>query len=235
MILEIIHGWDDWLYYPLLNLLILFCNSVAGQNLAVAVVLFTVILRTLLLPFSIIGDRASASYGKLKDMIEEVERDFRNDEVAKNERIREIMNEHKVNPWSNAVLLAVQGLVLVLLYQVFVGGMKPEKLSHLYDWVQRPDIVYTQFLWFDMAQRDFLLSFLVGVFLFWSLHRRKDNMLGETRTRGEMMFVVLFPLFTFLVLWALPSVKGVFLLTSMLFSSIVHTVSAKILPAKETT
>ena len=117
--------------------------------------------------------------------------------------------------------------MLVLLYQVFVDGIRGHKFHLLYSWVTRPDFVDTHFIWFDIGQRNLLLAGTVAIYLFLEFlftnwhHNREMN-------KQEQMYGILFPAFSFLVLAVLPSVKSLFILTSLLFSTIISLITTLI-------
>jgi len=99
----------------------------------------------------------------LEQAVREIQRDFQNDPVKQRHFIRRYLKRNKVRPWAKAVVLGVQGLVLVLLYQVFIGGINTqEKIPLLYSWMPRPDFINTQFFWFDVGQRNYFLAAIVA-------------------------------------------------------------------------
>ncbi|OGL89483.1 hypothetical protein A3H75_01265 [Candidatus Uhrbacteria bacterium RIFCSPLOWO2_02_FULL_51_9] len=213
--------WNDYLYRPLLNILIWLYNNWAGQNLGWAVVILTVALRVILLPFSIINERNAVRYERLHERIEGLEKAFKNDPVQLKEEIRNVMHYYRVSPWAKTVVLGILGLVLVLLYQVFLGGMEPIKIARaLYDWNDAPGTVNTIFFGFDIALRSLLWSGAAGVWIFLDLYwtQRKS---AQSATKGEVMFIIFFPFFIFVLLWWLPMVKSIFILTSMAFSGTI--------------
>ena len=146
--------WHDYLFTPLLNVLIYFYNTIAFENLGLAVVYMTVWLRIVLIPFSIISERNGFKYEKIQDDFTAIQKEFKNDPVERKERMRELMRVNRIRPWASAVLLGFQLLTLILLYQVFVGGMTG-KLSALYPSVPRPDFINTMFLGLDIAQLNY--------------------------------------------------------------------------------
>ena len=86
-----------------------------------------------------------------EDVVEKIDKDYGNDFVKKQERVRLLLKERRVSPWSRFVVLGVQLLVLVLLYQVFMDGINASEKAHfLYSFVSRPDFINTKFLWFDI-------------------------------------------------------------------------------------
>ncbi|MEY4744362.1 MAG: hypothetical protein RL272_307 [Candidatus Parcubacteria bacterium] len=212
--------WHDFLYTPLLNVLFFLYSGPAFGNLGVAVIELTVALRIALLPFSIVDERNRFRYEKLDRKIETIERDFKTDHVMRAERIRELLKQHKVSYWSKVVVLGVQLLTLVLLYQVFIGGIRFTHNEVLYTWVQVPGMVNTLFLGFDISQKSFLWAAVVAIILFlqiYTVQKQREHLIR----RSDVMYLFLFPIFSLVVLLLLPMVKSLFVLTSMLFSMFI--------------
>ncbi len=213
--------WHDFLYAPLLNLLIWLADAVAGGSLGVAVIALTVLIRVALLPLSILSERNALAFDRLQAEIRAIEAESKTDQVLKKERIRELLHAHKVSPWAKVMALAFQGVVLVLLYQVFIGGINAQ-LGELYPFVTRPEVVNTSFFGFELGSRDVGWAAAVGIVLFLeivvSLKRRARV------DRSDLAYLIFFPAFVFGVLWLLPMVKSLFILTSLAFSIFLHAV-----------
>ena len=212
--------WHDYLFAPLLNLLIYFYNTLAYQNLGLAVVYMTIGLRVFLIPFSIIYERNAFKLEKIQEDLAVINKEFKDDPVERKQHTRELIYLNKIRPWASAVLLGIQLLALVLLYQVFVGGMTG-KLTALYPSVPRPDVINTRFLGFDVGQRNVYVSAIVGLLVYWQVWRSQRRR-RATLDRNDILFRYLFPLFAFGALAILPSVKTVFILTAMAFGYILH-------------
>jgi YidC/Oxa1 family membrane protein insertase len=219
--------WHDFLYTPLLNFLIFLYNTAAFGNLGLAIVYLTTLFRIVLLPFTVVSERSKILYEKLGEKIKKIEHDFKNDPIQRNEMIRKTMREHRVSPWAKVVVLGVQALILVLLYQVFVGGING-KLGDLYYWVAHPDFINTNFLGFDLGEtRNFFWSGLVGAVLFLEIY---FNSRGRPTglTRSEVAYMIFFPAACFLALWILPMAKSIFILTSLIFSFFIILIRQRI-------
>ena len=218
--------WHDFLYTPLLNLLILLYNGPAFGHLGFAIIYLTIISRIVLLPFTVVSERSKMLYDKLAEKIDRIEHDFKNDPVQKKEIIRQVMREHRVSPWAKVLVLAGQALILVLLYQVFIGGING-KLSDLYSWVSKPDFINTVFMGYDLGVRSLFWSGLVGVILFLEIYSDQKSQ-GNPITRSDVFYQLFFPLVVFLILWALPMAKSIFILTSLIFSFLVIIIRQRI-------
>ena len=215
--------WNEYLFTPLFNLLIYLYNNYTFFNLGLAVIYLTIILRIFLLPLSILSEKDKGFRQKLDLQIKDIERDFPNDKVKQKEAIRDLFKQRKIKPWAQVVILGVQFLVLVVLYQVFIGGIQAQ-FQHLYTFISKPDFVNVDFLGFDISKRNFILSGLVGVVLFLEItfnQRARKYVL----TKSEVIYRIMFPIFCFLLLYYLPSVKSIFILTSIFFSIIITLVT----------
>lgn len=211
--------WHSCLYQPLFNLLIALYQHNDIYSLGLAVVYLTIILRILLLPFSFFAQRNKIRYEILNKEVAIINKDYQYDPEKAREEIRSAMKKYKIRPWAKAIILAVQGIVLVALYQVFLGGIN-NKLDDLYPHISKPDFINLNFLGTNLGERNLYLAALVGIILFLEIaleQRRIKNIL----TKSDIIFCFLFPLTAFAILAILPSVKSVFILTSIFFTIIV--------------
>ncbi len=225
--------WQLYLYQPLVNVLVYLYNTAAHQNLGWAVIYFTVMLRVVLLPFSILAERNKVSYQKMQTEIDEAERVHRADPVFLQEYIRGLMKKFKIRPWAKTIELAIQFVVLLVLYQVFVTAIQGVQLSKiLYDSVDYPGRLNTIFtsiqygptvadaLVFDVGKRDVLWAGLVGFILFFDIGFG-FRIAKRMPKQSDLTYWILFPIFSFVILWSLPMVKSLFIVTSILFSYVL--------------
>lgn len=212
--------WFSFLYQPVFNVLIWIYVNIAEQNLGWAVVWLTVFLRIFLLPLTIKSERDAKKRVKAEQAAWQTAKEFKSDPIAQKEEIRRIMKKNRISPWAQVVSLSVQLLMLVLLYQVFIGGIEGRKvINTLYDGIDYPGKLNTDFYGFDIGARyDYIWAGVVFIYLFiyifLSNRQKKWNAAKAT-------FLFLFPASVWLALFILPMVKSIFILTSMLFSDII--------------
>lgn len=220
--------WEFYLYIPLFNFLVWLYLTYSLFNLGVAVIIMTVLLRLFLLPFSILTERGKIVSTSLGQEVDQIKKDFANDPVKQKLMIRLLLKKKKIRPWAKAVVLGVQGIVLLLLYKVFLGGINTEaKLHLLYPSIPRPDFINTKFLWFDIAQPNLLIAAIVAGYIFAQSLIVAYNRKGKL-SKKEQIFSIFFPAFVFLILAVLPSVKSIFVLTSFVISAIISMFTAMI-------
>lgn len=226
--------WYVVLYQPLFNILIWIYTNIAHQNLGWAVVWLTIFLRILLLPLTFISERSAQKQKKIEQEAQAAVAIYKNDPVAQKEQFRKLMKKHHVSPWARVLTLLFQAIVFIVLYQVFIHGISGEKiLKTLYTSVDYPGRLNTSFFGFEIGQtHDIVWSTIVAVYLFISI-LIKD--FGHTRwSRSHVYFLIFFPLFTWIILWFLPMVKSLFILTTMMFSDSVAILHKLFLSNKKT-
>lgn len=225
--------WNFFLYQPLFNLLIWLYENVTQNNLGWAVVYLTIILRFILLPFTLVTEKAKAREEDLEQKSQEIEKSFKNDPVLRKQEIRKLLKTRRVSPWSRAIVLGVQVLVLVLLYQVFISGITGERIIKiLYPFIDYPGKINTVFYGFELGKfHDWVWPGAVALFLLVEIYL--GNRKNKSLSKSDLAYFILFPAFSFLALWLLPMVKSLFILTTMIFSVIIHQFSKVIFRPKE--
>lgn len=216
------HIWDEFLYKPLFNLLIFLYQYKDVFNLGLAVIYLTIILRLILLPFTFFAQRNKVRYEMLNEEVQKISIDYKHDPEQAKIEARKAMKKYKIRPWAKTVVLGVQGLVLVLLYQVFLGGIY-NKFDDLYAFIPAPDFINLTFLGINLAARNFYLAFFVGLVLFAEIaydQKKKAHLLKE----ADVFFRYFFPIISITILALLPAVKSIFILTSIFFTIIVSIV-----------
>ncbi len=213
--------WNQYLLIPLVNLLIWIYNNFTDHNLGWAVIWLTILLRVVLLPLTIISERNAVKQQKAEEEALEAAQAFRHDAIAQKEEIRKIIKKNKISPWAKVLTLLIQLLVLVLLYQVFVRGITGDRLAKiLYPSIDFPGKINTSFYGFEIGKiHDWIWAGICGVYIF--AYTVFENRKQKNWENSQVVFLFLFPLFTFTALWVLPMVKSLFILTSMIFSDII--------------
>ncbi len=215
--------WNDFLYQPLFNALIWMYNNWTNQNLGWAVIYLTIALRVAMLPLTVIAERNRIKNLALADELKKIDKEYKKDPILKKQEIRKRIKARKMKPWIKVASLGIQLLVLVLLYQVFWQGITGEKvIKILYDGVNFPGTINTMFYGFDLGTvHDILWPGIVGLFLLVEIYidykKRKPQL-----SKSDLFYFILFPAASALVLWILPMVKSLFILSSMIFSVVIR-------------
>jgi membrane protein insertase Oxa1/YidC/SpoIIIJ len=230
MISILISVWIGVVYKPIYNLVVFSYNLTPGPNFGLAIIGLSVLIRFLLLYFTLQGYRHDKMLDEVKPQIAKIEHDDRLSAKDKLQKISDITKPLGVNPVTGSIPLFAQLLFLGVLYQIIQVGLKPSGYSNLYSFVSHPVTFNTDFLGFNMAHPSIILALIAVFFLFlervWEYNEKKDIV----RTSFSQMWdPLIWPLGSLILLLILPSAKAIFLITSVAFSltikSIVHLTS----------
>ena len=122
-----IYLWDTFLYGPLFNALAFLVSMVPGGDVGVAVILLTLIVKTVLFPLS---QRSIESQIKMNLLAPELKK-IKDSGASKEEQAKqtfELYKHHKTNPFSGCLLILIQIPIIFALYYVFLKGIIEEVL-----------------------------------------------------------------------------------------------------------
>jgi YidC/Oxa1 family membrane protein insertase len=203
------------LTYPLFNLLVFLYNTVAWGDLGVAIILLTLLIKIILWPFSARALSAQKNLQALQPRIKEIQQKHARDKEAQSRALLELYREHKVSPLGGCLPMLVQLPMLFALYYVFLNGLNPDFLQHLYGFVKHPGGLDVTFLGvLDLARPNIPLAFLAGALQF-----VQSKMLVPKSTTGEnqkdaredaarlisKQMVYFLPVLTVIISWRLPA------------------------------
>ncbi len=208
---------------PLLNILIFLYNEVTFQDLGLAIILLTVIIRIVFLPLFYKSAKNQILIQRLQPELTKIQHDHKNDREKQAQAMMELYKKHNVNPFAGFLMLLIQLPVLIAIYRVFLAGFPPEVLDRLYDFVMRPEFLHTTLLGLiDLDKKSILMVSLAAVAQY--LQGRlmlpkieKGRELSPPEKIGRQM-VYFGPILTVVILYNLPSAIGLYWLVTSVFS-----------------
>ena len=154
-------------YQPILNLLVLFYNTLSFHDLGVAIILLTAAIKLILWPLGRSSIKSQKALQDLQPKIEELKTKYAGDKVGLSQATMELYKENKVNPFSSCLPLLLQLPFLFAVYRVFLNGVG-NKLDLVYSFINRPETINTISLGFlDLAKPNVYLAILAGLAQFW--------------------------------------------------------------------
>lgn len=161
---NMIELFNTILYQPIFNLLIYFYNVVPGHDIGLAIILLTVLVKLVLLPFSLQSVRSQKALQELQPKIEELKKKYADSKEKLAQETMKLYKEQKVNPLSSCLPLLVQFPFLIAVYQAFRVGLTTTNFSLLYSFVNNPgQINHVAFGFLNMAAPSIALSILSGI------------------------------------------------------------------------
>lgn len=225
----------QFLYYPLLNALILLYNVLPGHDLGVAIIILTILVRIILWPFSRQSLRSQKSLQDLQPKIKEIQKRYQDNKEEQAKAMMRLYQESGVNPMSGCLPLIIQFPIFIALYRVFIKGLTTKNLVHLYSFVSKPASLNVQFLGiFDLTKPNLLLAVFAGILQFIQLKMISDKQpkmmqSGDKSQSGLLkqsdisqamgkQMTYLMPLLIVFFLWKLPSALGLYFVITTAFS-----------------
>ncbi len=169
-------------YQPILNLLLVLYNTVAFQDLGLAIIILTIAIKMILWPFNQKAIKSQKALQELQPKLEEIKKKHADDKAALSQATIDLYRENKTNPFSSCLTMLVQLPVLIAVYQVFRDGVS-NKLDYVYAFINKPEHLNTlAFGFLNLAAPNVILAVLAGLAQFWQaktmVSRKQPNVKG---------------------------------------------------------
>jgi YidC/Oxa1 family membrane protein insertase len=128
----------DFISVPMGAILKLIYDNLAFQNYGVAIIFFTVGVKTLLLPMTIKQVQSTSKMNEIQPQMQEIQKKYSDNKEKQSAEIMRLYQENKVNPAGGCLPLLIQMPILFSLYYVisqplkYMVGKSPEIITQLY-------------------------------------------------------------------------------------------------------
>jgi len=151
-------------YEPLYNAIVAILHLVPGANLAAAVVILTILVRSALFPIS---KSALISQIKMKEIQPELDairvRNKDNQQKIATETM-EVYRKNKINPFASLGMILIQIPIFIGLYSIFSASFDTVDPNALYSFVPNLTVAVNPFIWgIDLRGKSFLLAGIAAV------------------------------------------------------------------------
>ncbi len=200
------NAWQFLLIDPLVKLLVFLYERVVFQDLGVAIILLTIMIRTILAPLFYRSMRQQSAMRKIQPHVKCIQDKHKHDREAQGKALMALYKEHGVNPFSGIALLFVQLPILIALYQVFLSP--PVGLDY-------------SFLGLINLQEPSSILVVIAAFFQYVLGVMSVGKNMPPNDPGAAMMknmIVIGPLITVVVLYSLPAAVGVYWITTTVYS-----------------
>lgn len=189
------------IYQPLEKTLVFLYDTVAFQDLGIAIVLLTVIIRFIFYPLFYKAFKNQTIMQKLQPEIQKIQHDHKGNREKQAQALMELYRQHKVNPLSGFLLILVQLPVLIALYRLFLSGI-PGDLNHSFLGL------------IDLQSRSIVMVGLAAIAQYFQ--GRLSLPKSAAGIARQMTFIG--PALTVIILYTLPAAVGLYWLVTSLFS-----------------
>jgi len=114
----------DLITNPLGQFLNFIYNTLAFHSYGLAIIIFTLVIKIVLLPLSIKQYRSMARMQEVQPQIQEIQKRYKNDKEKLNQELMRVYQENKVNPAGGCAPLLIQMPILISLYWVISSPLQ---------------------------------------------------------------------------------------------------------------
>jgi YidC/Oxa1 family membrane protein insertase len=196
--------FNTLLYQPILGILVFIYKNIAFHDLGLAIILLTILVRLVLLPFFYRGAKDQTLIQKIQPLVKKIQEDHKHDKQKQTQALLELYRQHRINPFSSFLLLIIQLPILIALYRVFLTGLSN---SAVFDNYQFLGLI-------NLNQKSFLLVILAAL----AQYFQGRLMMPQNNNQMNQMMLYLGPVLTLIILINLPAALGLYWLISSLFS-----------------
>jgi YidC/Oxa1 family membrane protein insertase len=213
-------AFNEVLYKPLLNGLVLLYNYIPGHDFGIAVIVLTLLIKFLFYPLGIKALNSQKAMTELQPKIKEIQNKYKDDKEQQTKEIMALYKEANMNPFSGCFPILIQLPVLIALYRVFWNGLKPG-LDSLYSFVVVSGDISSSFLGLvDLSTPNTIMAFIAGILQFiqvkMSMGKVKSGSDFSSQVQKQMLYFM--PAFMVIILFGLPSALALYFMTSTLFT-----------------
>lgn len=209
-------------YHPLFNALVLLYQTAAFQDLGLAIVLLTILIRLILFPIFQKSIHHQMVMQEIQPKIKKAQDDHKGDYEKQSQAVMSIYRDHKINPFSGFFLLLIQLPILIALYQIFLNISHPDIVGSLYPFITPPAELNPWFFGLiNLTKPNMVIVGLAVLAQYFqgklALPRNPEVNASPAGKIGQKM-VWIAPLITLAILWNLPAAVGLYWLTTSAFS-----------------
>ncbi|MDD5031937.1 MAG: YidC/Oxa1 family membrane protein insertase [Patescibacteria group bacterium] len=188
------HIFQIIFYQPILNLLVWLYNIIPGQDLGLAIIALTILIKAVLLPLSKQAIKSQKALQDLQPKIDELKKKYGDKKDEMGRAMLLLYKENKVNPFSSCLPLLIQLPFLWAVFMVFRDGLAGDSLNLVYSFISRPEAVNSMSLGFlELAKPNVYLALLAGAAQFWQakMMMTKKPAIKNSGAKDENMMAIM--------------------------------------------
>jgi len=216
--------FTTYIYAPFFNILValywLVGKMFGVADMGVAVILFALVVRIILLPLDFAGDRSAKEKHDISEKIKELQKTFRHEPIKLKAEMKRVMRSSPGAVISETAMITIQLIIILMLYRIFKTGLEGADLHLLYKFIPAVETpINLMFLGkYDLSQTNATLN-LIQSFLIFAIEALHMLFSVKPVSRREFISLAIFlPIVSFFIFMFLPAGKKLFIITSLIFS-----------------
>ncbi len=157
--------------------------NVGIPSYGLAIIIFTVVIKLILFPLTAIQVKSTKRMQEAQPMIKEVQEKYKNNKQKQQEKMMELYQKEKINPFGGCLPLLIQMPILIALFT---------SLRTFFDPAENPSLIveHASFLWIpNLGSPDpWILPLLVAGFMFLQSKVSMGN--SNDQTQKAMLYMM---------------------------------------------
>lgn len=213
------------IYQPFLNILVgiywlLSQLPTPIVDMGVAVILFTVVVRVIMLPLTFNSEKGEEDRRKIEKHLAELESTHTADPIMLRNETKKLLRKNRRVVISESIELGIQVILALMLWRIFARGLSGEDLHLIYTWMPK---VHQPFQLVFMGKYDLthphlslniLQSLLIMILETLHIISSPHKVSQKEVVRMELTL----PIVSFMIFAFLPAGKKLFVITALIFS-----------------
>ncbi|MEI6690704.1 MAG: YidC/Oxa1 family membrane protein insertase [bacterium] len=222
--------FEHYIYQPFFNILVglYWLLSKVGPEFAdmgIAVIIFSIIVRILLLPLTFAGEQSEEEKQVIVKKIADLNNVYSHEPIKLREEIKKVMRGNARVVISTTLNLLIQISLVLMLYRIFTTGLEGADFYLLYSFIPRIDHINLMFLGkYDLSHTNSTLNILQSIMIFIVEILSAMRSTSQIRKKDIAILQVILPLGSYLIFMFLPAGKKLFVITSLIFSAIYNVI-----------
>ena len=152
------------LYQPIYNLLVFFYDVLPVQDIGLAIILVTFIIKGILFPLTFKSLKSQKEMQEIQPKIKEIRDQYKDDKEKQAQELMAVYKEHNVNPLASCFPLLIQLPIFIAIFRVLREGIGEVESDLLYSFVSNPGTLDPMFFGvIDLAQISIPFAVLAAI------------------------------------------------------------------------
>ncbi len=224
------HLFNTLISTPFYNGFIALMDLLPFLDEGVIIIIFTIIIKIILLPLSIKASKAQIEMKSIERDLNQIKEKYKGNKEEQSRKTMDFYKEKGINPFAGILILIIQLPILIGLYRVFLkSGLPDVNEVLLYPFVHAPDpntinMVFLNIV--SISDKSLLLAIIAGVTAYFqiSLANSTQAPAGEGQTQNEIARAMavqmkyFFPLLIGFISYTISSAVALYIVTSNIFA-----------------
>lgn len=213
---------------PFYNGLIFLMGSLPFFDAGIVIVIFTIIIKFILLPLSIKASKTQIQMKSTEKDLQVIKEKYKDNKEEQSKKTIEYYRENGINPFAGFFIILIQLPILIGLYRVFLkSGLPQINSAILYSFVSAPVVVNMMFLnIINIADKSLFLAIIAGITTYFQISLANSTIApaSEGASQNELARAMavqmkyFFPILMTFIAYTISSAIALYLITSNIFA-----------------